>query len=767
MIGRTISHYRVLEAVGAGGMGVVYKAEDLRLGRLVAIKMLPDTMLQNRVAVERFQREARAASALNHPNICTIYEVDEFEGKPLLVMELLEGRTLRDYSRLDPAALLDLSIEFADALAAAHEAGIIHRDLKPANLFVTRLGHLKILDFGLAKLTSSRDDSSRVATAMRDLTAGDTTIGTVAYMSPEQARGDELDRRTDVFSFGAVVYEMVTGRRAFDGQTTAMVFDAILHRDPPAVEGELGPIISKALQKDRELRYQSAADIRADLKRLKHDSGSATVSVPRRRIPWVPAGIAIAIAVLVVAGFALWRWRPTPAPASGQTTVAVLPFANLGASGSRDYLRLALPDELITILSHNHALAVRPFEMTRRFNGDVDPQQAGKTLSVADVITGDFRDSGSQIGITLEAVDVAKNDVLWRDSVDLTGNDLIALRQQLSDRIRSGLLPLLGVPVTGDVQQPKNDEAYNFFLRATAMSNDSQPNKQAIGMLQQAVKMDPSYAPAWSALSGREYYDGEYSDGGEGAFDRAEQDATRALTLDPGLIDAATRLIDLRTETGDLASAYVEAKRLVERQPNSLTHFTLAYVFRYAGLLDDSARECETARALDSHYIGLRSCAITFLSMGDFDKARSYIDLDHGSEWARNVTITVLLLEGKRSEAARMAATVPGVDAQLLAPGLSGAPQSEIHRLTLQLMHTERDCESDYFDAEFLAAMGERDLALKFLSDAVNKGYCAHPLIHSDPVLASLHDSPEFRQISQNARTCQERFLQFRSQLSR
>ncbi|GAC1430058.1 MAG: hypothetical protein NVSMB68_02320 [Thermoanaerobaculia bacterium] len=275
MIGRTITHYRILEALGAGGMGVVYKAEDTRLGRLVALKMISQGW-SGPTAIERLKREARAASALNHPNICTIYEIDEFDGQPFIAMELLEGQTLHDCGRLPYERLLDLAIEFADALATAHSAHILHRDLKPANLFLTSLGHLKILDFGLAKLIAEGDESPDAATAMRDLTASNTTVGTVGYMSPEQARGQPLDGRSDLFSFGAVLYELATGTKAFPGTTGAAIFDGILHdQPPPPAHPGLAPIIMKALEKDRELRYQSAADIRTDLKRLKHDSRSA------------------------------------------------------------------------------------------------------------------------------------------------------------------------------------------------------------------------------------------------------------------------------------------------------------------------------------------------------------------------------------------------------------------------------------------------------------------------------------------------------------
>jgi len=765
MIGRTISHYRVLEALGAGGMGVVYKAEDTRLRRLVALKMLSDALSRDRTALERFEREAHAASALNHPNICTIYDVDEVDGFPFLVMELLEGHTLSTAGRLDNEALLSVAVEFADALATAHEAHIVHRDLKPANLFLTKLGHLKILDFGLAKLVT--DDSG---TAVRELTASDTTVGTVAYMSPEQARGQDVDARTDLFSFGAVLYELATGTRAFHGATTAMIFDAILHQQPETpknIDPRLAAIIMKALEKDRELRYQSAADIRADLKRLKHDSGATASVRPRPWIPWVAAA-----AIVIIAGIAVWRLRPLPNPGSSrQTTIAVLPFANLGGNHDADYLSLALPDELITILSHSRALAVRPFAMTRKFTGDINPQQTGRTLSVGSIITGNFREAAGRIGITLEAIDVDKNDVLWRDSVEVPAQDLIAIREQIRSHVRSGLLPLLNAGGGYESAPPKNDEAYALFLRASAMSNDPEPNKEALGMLERSVALDPSYAPAWAALSARAHFDSSYSNGGDPALRRADVAATRALTLDPDLIEASKRLILLRTELGELSQAYARAKDLVARRPESGdAHFTLSYTLRYAGLLDESARECEIARSLDPTNRGFRSCAIVFLFRGDLPRARQFTHLDAGSNWSDALTTYIQLRAGDRQAALRTGARAFTRIEHSWYPMLRAVdehrPQREIDRLAAAIREPTlgtRDSEQLYFTAEIFGYCGKNEDALTILGVAVDRGFCSVPAMDTDPGFVEARKLPQFQEVRRRGLACQARFIQART----
>ncbi|HSB10444.1 MAG TPA: protein kinase [Blastocatellia bacterium] len=785
MIPERVSHYRILNKLGAGGMAEVFLAEDTSLHRKVAIKFLPAESTADERANKRLRREAQAAATLDHPNICSIYEVSEEAGRSFIAMQYLEGETLASRIRnkpLDLSDCLEIAVQVADALAEAHSHGIVHRDIKPQNIMLTARHQAKVMDFGLAEIIRDGSLVESEAVTVSMLTEPGAIVGTVPNMSPEQVRGETLDARSDIFSFGTALYEMVSGRQPFVAESAAGTISAILTSEPPPlsryaadVPAELQRIIRKTLEKDRESRYQSAHDLLIDLKNLRRDidSGSALVTTDtvRKHSNFRHLGLAaffLAAAALLGAGIYFLALRPDPA-VKALDSIAVLPLVNASGDANAEYLSDGITENIINNLSQLPQLRVMARTTVFRYKGrEVDPQAVGGELSVRALVTGRVLRIGDNLNIQIELVDAATGSQLWGQKYTRRVEDIFAVQEQMASEISEKLRLRIGDQDKKRLAKryTENPKAYELYMKGRYYLTrwNEEDFKRGVAYLHQALAEEPRYALAYAALA-QVYSLGVFSSTSE-TYQAAKDAANKALEIDETLAEAHTSLAIAKMYLDwDWSGAEQEFKRAIEQTPGSATsHHWYGWYLGFMGRFDESIAELRQAQRLDPlDQIKNGAIAYTLYWAGEYDRAikefQKGLELNPNGPNAHLGLAEVYARKGQFQEALAecQKAGQPGPSAVTKAAfgrifALSGK-RAEAKKLLDELNEmSQQHYVPGYIRATLYAALGNTDQALEWLEKGYEERSALMAFLKVDPALDGLRSDRRFTDLLRRVR---------------
>jgi len=784
MIGKTISHYHILEELGRGGMGIVYKAQDTKLKRTVALKFLPPELTRDTEAKERFIREAQAASSLDHPNVCTIHEIGETpgesgEGQLFIVMACYQGQTLRDTIRkgevtspltFDDAT--DYAIQIGQGLHAAHEKGIVHRDIKPANILITDDGIVKILDFGLAKLSGQTH-----------ITKDGSTLGTVAYMSPEQVGSKEIDQRTDIWSLGVLFYEMLTGDLPFKGDYDQAVIYAILNDEPQTllnndqrqIPNELERILWQMLNKNVQERYVNVEDFLIDLVNLLEEgkpriskSKSTKTKKVKQRLIYITSAVVIFLAIITVR----FIFFPTSESQGAIRSLAVLPFYNIKGDPQTDFLSFALADQIIGKLIYLKKINVRSSSSIRPYEGQkVDAIKVGKELDVDYILAGNYLKEKDDIRLNIEFIKTKNNELLWRKPINIHYENAF----QLQDLVSQEVVQSMSVSFSNDERMrlrsdmPSNPLAYEYYLRAISYPLSVEGHTLAIQMLHKSLKLDSTHAPTFVELGRRSHWLANYATNEPEDFNKAEQYYLKALALNSEQLDAISNLAGYYTDIGRIDEAIKLAHRALEINPNNAwTHFTLSYIYRYAGMLKESVDEADKALELDPQNSGFRSLILAYIYQKDYQKAFKVSELGKGDSWEFAFKGAISLIEGHKDQAQEYLNKVLEIEpkgimgyyAKGMTAFLEGNDKEGIQALQSWENSNPFASESLYIIAQSYALLNDQEGCIRILKKAIDGGYFNYPFMLRDPFLDSVRTNPDFQIVLALAKEKHEAFKQ-------